>query len=103
MFPDSAALQREVRMMAAASYELILANLKDDMISGFDATIYKELEMTKKRWMFYALHRLGGYLSLELGEADAESVTPAPANGTSRVLALYETRGKKLHIELQVS
>ncbi|KAK6062388.1 hypothetical protein SCUP234_07296 [Seiridium cupressi] len=55
--PNLSALQREVHMMAAASPELMLANIKAGMGDAADAMVYKELEMTKKRWMFSALHQ----------------------------------------------
>ncbi|KAH9909859.1 hypothetical protein F4778DRAFT_21329 [Xylariomycetidae sp. FL2044] len=90
MCPDLVLLQREIRMMAAAGPELILANLKSKMGDATDAMVYKELEMTKKRWMFWALHRNEGYATLvERGEAQLDSpVFPRPP----RILALYETQ-----------
>lgn len=91
MSPDIVALQREVRMMAMASEELILANIKAGMGDSSDSTVYKELEMTKKRWVLSALHTTGGY-------ADLDRVGNALAGGSSsrppRILALYETQCK---------
>jgi hypothetical protein len=90
MFADLSALQREVRMMAAASPELILANVKAGMGDAADAMIYKELEMTKKRWMFSALNQNEGY-------ADLDRVSFSPGTQTlsrrPRILAIYETQG----------
>ncbi|KAI0124375.1 hypothetical protein BJ170DRAFT_586116 [Xylariales sp. AK1849] len=89
MSPDLSALQREVRMMAAASPDLILANMKAGMGDAPDAMIYKELEMTKKRWMFSALHQNEGYADL-----DRCSFSPgvhAPSR-RPRILAIYETQ-----------
>ncbi|KAI0433339.1 hypothetical protein F5Y09DRAFT_351774 [Xylaria sp. FL1042] len=88
--PALLVLQREVRMMAAASPELMLANLKSSVGEAADAMVYKEIEMTKKRWMFSALHRQDGYAHL------IERSTERPDNnGTipkrNRILALYET------------
>ncbi|KAI0396153.1 hypothetical protein F5Y17DRAFT_473208 [Xylariaceae sp. FL0594] len=90
MFPGLAALQRELRMMAAASPELMLANMKSSMGEASDATVYKELEMTKKRWMFSALHQQSGYA--QLMEQGAESTENSSPVKRSRILALYETQ-----------
>ncbi|KAK7996290.1 hypothetical protein PG991_015757 [Apiospora marii] len=87
--PGLSALQREVRIMAAAGPELILANLKAGMGDATDTMVYKELEMTKKRWMFSALHQGEGYASLD------QTMPPRDACSTSRppkVLAIYETQ-----------
>ncbi|KAK7935136.1 hypothetical protein PG985_000631 [Apiospora marii] len=87
--PSLSALQREVRIMAAAGPELILANLKAGMGDATDTMVYKELEMTKKRWMFSALHQGEGYASLD------QTMPPRDACSTSRppkVLAIYETQ-----------
>ncbi|KAK8136942.1 hypothetical protein PG984_004882 [Apiospora sp. TS-2023a] len=87
--PGLSALQREVRIMAAAGPELILANLKAGMGDAADAMVYKELEMNKKRWMFSALHQGEGYASLD------QTMPPRDACSASRppkVLAIYETQ-----------
>lgn len=110
MSPGLGAVQRELRMMAAASAELTLANLRSEMAGGneaaaaatgtavaavVDAAVYKELEMTKKRWMFSALHRRDGYgafdcVGLGLDDDGGRSPVVAPL----RVLAMYETQGR---------
>ncbi|KAI1342237.1 hypothetical protein F5Y15DRAFT_374627 [Xylariaceae sp. FL0016] len=106
MSPDLVALQREVRMMAAASPELMLANMKASMGTATDATVYKELEMTKKRWMFSALQQHGGYTdSIERAGNGIQSPTkPRPR----RILALYETQASAsflaaLHPQISIS
>ncbi|KAI1319184.1 hypothetical protein F5Y16DRAFT_414312 [Xylariaceae sp. FL0255] len=89
LFPSLAALQREVRVMAAASTELLLANIKSDMGEASDASVYKELEMVKKRWMFSALHQQSGYIrSIDRAACHEGSST---AQKHTRILALYET------------
>lgn len=90
MSPDSSALQREVRMMAAACPELILANLCATVDDSSDAMVYKELEMSKKRWMFSALHQAEGYANLN---STVEACKGAAAPRPPRVLAIYETQG----------
>ncbi|KAI8627712.1 hypothetical protein F5Y19DRAFT_162845 [Xylariaceae sp. FL1651] len=90
MFPGLAALQRELRIMEAASPELMLANMKSSMGEASDAMVYKELEMTKKRWMFSGLHQQSGYAQLIEHDNDCpESPTICRRN---RMLALYETQ-----------
>ncbi|KAI3318173.1 hypothetical protein HD806DRAFT_549366 [Xylariaceae sp. AK1471] len=90
LFPGLAALQREIRMMEAASPELMLANMKSSMGEASDATVYKELEMTKKRWMFSALRQYTGYAKFT--ERTNECLESPTANKRNRILALYETQ-----------
>ncbi|KAI1365934.1 hypothetical protein F5Y08DRAFT_161624 [Xylaria arbuscula] len=87
--PALPVIQRELRMMTAASSELMLANLKSSMGEATDATVYKELEMTKKRWMFFTLHRQDGFA--QLMDRPSERPEHAPVPKRSRILALYET------------
>ncbi len=84
-------------MMAAATSELMLANLKSSMGEATDAMVYKELEMTKKRWMFSALHRQDGYA--QLIEHSNERPENATAPKRNRILALYETPSKSSRIK----
>ncbi|KAI1079300.1 hypothetical protein F5B20DRAFT_581402 [Whalleya microplaca] len=108
IFPGLVALQREVRMMAAASPELRLANIKFDMGSASDASVYKELEMTKKRWMFSVLQR-EGYGSLgERLNTPPGSPDPSKPSKSPKILALYETQASAsflaaLHPQASVS
>ncbi|KAI1423753.1 hypothetical protein F5Y12DRAFT_716018 [Xylaria sp. FL1777] len=87
--PALPVVQRELRMMAAATSELMLVNLKSTMGEAADAMVYKEFEMTKKRWMFSALHRQDGYA--QLIERSNERPENATAPKRNRILALYET------------
>ncbi|KAI1146879.1 hypothetical protein F4825DRAFT_174977 [Nemania diffusa] len=89
MFPAFAALQRERRMMAAASTELMLTSLKSSMGEAKEGSVYKELEMTKKRWMFSALHQQGGYGQL-IERPNERPGTPTQSK-QNRILALHET------------
>lgn len=91
MSPNIVAVQREVRMMAEASPELMLANMKANIGDASDATVYKELEMTRKRWMFSALHRNEGYANLDRACTFPESPC---SSRPPRILAIYETQGK---------
>lgn len=91
MAPDINALQREVRMMQAAGPQLMLANIKADTGDASEAVVYKEYEMTKKRWMFSALHRYGGFIDLERNGEMPNQVTKGP-----KVLALYESQGQSI-------
>ncbi|KAI1648586.1 uncharacterized protein F4817DRAFT_364245 [Daldinia loculata] len=92
MSPSLAALQREVRMMAAASPELMLANIKSSMGHSSDATVYKELEMTKKRWMFSALQHEGYVPLVERAGSCPGSPDSSKPPGSARILALYESQ-----------
>ncbi|KAI1799825.1 hypothetical protein F4811DRAFT_71956 [Daldinia bambusicola] len=92
MSPSLAALQREVRMMAAASPELMLANIKSSMGYSSDATVYKELEMAKKRWMFSALQHEGYVPLVECADSCPGSPDSSKPYRHPRILALYETQ-----------
>ncbi|XDG02311.1 hypothetical protein ABKA04_001926 [Annulohypoxylon sp. FPYF3050] len=92
MSPSLAALQREVKMMAAASPELMLANIKSSMGHSSDATVYKELEMSKKRWMFSALQSEGYIPFAECADKRPASPTSSKSSIYPRILALYETQ-----------
>ena len=87
---DLNGMQRELKRMAAASPSIILVRLKEEWGKADDATLYKELEMEKKRWMLSALHNMDRNL-------EAESSRPSPSRlPTSRppkVLALHESQG----------
>ncbi|KAI0834164.1 hypothetical protein F5Y06DRAFT_307112 [Hypoxylon sp. FL0890] len=92
MSPGLAALQREVRMMAAATPELMLANIKSTMGHSSDATVYKELEMTKKRWMFSALQKEGYTRLPERADDCPGSPDTSKSSKSPRILALYESQ-----------
>jgi hypothetical protein len=90
--PNLSALQREVHMMAAASPELMLANIKSGMGDAADAMVYKELELTKKRWMFSALHQNENYATCLNHDSFQPGFQKSPR--PPRVLAIYETHGQ---------
>ncbi|KAI2609288.1 hypothetical protein GGR54DRAFT_651861 [Hypoxylon sp. NC1633] len=92
MSPSLVALQREVRMMAAATTELMLANIKSSMGHSSDATVYKELEMTKKRWMFSALQHEGYIPLVECEDGCPGSPGSSSSSRPPRILALYESQ-----------
>lgn len=93
MSPSLAALQREVRMMAAASPELMLANIKSSMGHAPDAMVYKELEMAKQRWLFSALQQEGYATLVERVNGSPEVSSSAKSPRPPKILALYETEG----------
>ncbi|KAI2643307.1 hypothetical protein GGS21DRAFT_542020 [Xylaria nigripes] len=90
MSPSFAVVQRQLRMMAAASPELMLSNMRTNMRVASDARVYKELEMTRKRWMFSALQQQSGYAQFIEQPNDRTGSPTAPKR--NRILALYETQ-----------
>ncbi|RYP59910.1 hypothetical protein DL769_008329 [Monosporascus sp. CRB-8-3] len=92
MSPDILTLQREVRMMEMASPEIILGNIEADIDeasdNASDTMIYKQHEMAKKRWMFWALHYMGSYAEFETLHRHSHHASSSRA---PRILALYET------------
>ncbi|KAI1391337.1 uncharacterized protein F4822DRAFT_442341 [Hypoxylon trugodes] len=98
MSPGLVALQRELRMMAAATPELMLANMESNMGHSPDATVYKELEMTKKRWMFSALQH-EGYTPLgECADRNSGSSDSPKLSNPPRFLAFYETQASASYL-----
>ncbi|RYO84603.1 hypothetical protein DL766_009820 [Monosporascus sp. MC13-8B] len=92
MSPGIVTLQREVRMMEMASPEIILANMEAGMDvasdHASDTMIYQQHEMEKKRWVFWALHYIGGYAEFETLHRYSYHASSSRA---PRILALYET------------
>jgi hypothetical protein len=76
-------MQSEARRRTAASPDIILRRLKEEWRFTGDATLYKETEMEKKRWMLTALF-----------EEPRRAQTLAPPGKNLKVLALYESQGK---------
>ncbi|KAF5520548.1 hypothetical protein CGCA056_v008575 [Colletotrichum aenigma] len=86
---DLNGMQREVRRMAAASSSIRLLRLKEVWGDTNDASLYKELEMEKKRWMLSSLHNMDKPMDTDQTRNAPNKITPAKAR---KVLALYETQ-----------
>lgn len=89
---DLNGMQRELKRMAAASESIILVRLKEEWGKSDDATLYKELEMEKKRWMLSAIHTMDQNL-------ETESLHPSPSKWPTsvppKILALHESQGMR--------
>ncbi|KAF4626591.1 hypothetical protein G7Y89_g11567 [Cudoniella acicularis] len=81
--PELSHLQRTIRRMEAASAKIILERLKEEWMEVADASVYRELELEKQRWMLFALRDLkaktGGSLESTL-----------PTTEPVKVLSLFE-------------
>lgn len=77
--------------MEAASSKIILERLKEEWIEVVDASIYRELELEKQRWMLFALRDLK--TTRLSGCEDSRRIQVSPT-GTTKVLSLYENHGK---------
>lgn len=88
---DLSAMQREIKRMSAASHHIRLVRLMETWGVSDDASLYKELEMEKKRWMLSSLDHMNKPLDLNQNK-------PAPlkaaAAKSKKMLALYESQGK---------
>ncbi|KAL2875493.1 hypothetical protein SGCOL_009262 [Colletotrichum sp. CLE4] len=100
MSMDLNGMQREIRRMAAASHSIRLLRLKEVWGETTDASLYKELEMEKKRWMLSSLHNMDKPADLDQAKVHPNKITPAKAK---KVLALYETQGKWKQIQFPVT
>ncbi|KAF9870811.1 hypothetical protein CkaCkLH20_11710 [Colletotrichum karsti] len=89
MSMDLNGMQREVRRMAAASTSIRLLRLKEVWGDTSDASLYKELEMEKKRWMLSSLHNMDRPMEATNTKNAPNKITPSKAR---KVLALYETQ-----------
>ena len=88
---DLKGMIRELKRMAAASPKLILLRLSEEWGKSTDASLYKELELEKKRWMLTALHNIDHNLEEDLMSNDTEQL-----EGQHKVLAFYENQGESL-------
>lgn len=100
MSMDLNGMQREIRRMAAASHSIRLLRLKEVWGETTDASLYKELEMEKKRWMLSSLHNMDKPVEVDQPKAHPNKITPAKAK---KVLALYETQGTWKQIQVLVT
>lgn len=100
MSMDLNGMQREIRRMAAASHSIRLLRLKEVWGETTDASLYKELEMEKKRWMLSSLHNMDKPVEVDQAKAHPNKITPAKAK---KILALYETQGKWRQTQLFVT
>ncbi|ETS80521.1 hypothetical protein PFICI_08050 [Pestalotiopsis fici W106-1] len=83
-------VQRDIIMMATASPEVLLANVKADPPALKNAKMYEELEAIKKRWMFSCLYQNDVYANwLHQNNFDPQNVEES-ASVTPSILALYE-------------
>lgn len=84
-------LQRQIRRMEAASTKIILERLKEEWVEIADASVYRELELEKQRWMLFALRDLKNKTS---GNRTARDLSVLDMDGNSdetrKVLSLFE-------------
>lgn len=85
---DLNGMVRELKRMAAASPKLTLLRLSEEWGKSTDATLYKELELEKKRWMLAALYNIDRNLEQDLMRDSGSPVRQ------EKVLALYENQGQ---------
>ena len=83
-------LQRSIRRMEAASSKIILERLKEEWMEVADASIYRELELEKQRWMLFALRDLK---TTRLGGCEDSRTVQVSTSGATKVLSLYENHG----------
>jgi hypothetical protein len=77
--------------MEAASSTIILERLKEEWMEVADASIYRELELEKQRWMLFALRDLK---TTRLGGFEDSRTIQVSTSGATKVLSLYENHGK---------
>ncbi|CAG8959218.1 hypothetical protein HYFRA_00012576 [Hymenoscyphus fraxineus] len=80
-------LQKGIRRMEAASSKIILERLKEEWVEVADASVYRELELEKQRWMLFALRDLK---TTRLGPQNETSTIQLTTAGATKVLSLYE-------------
>lgn len=74
--------------MAAAGPQLILSRLTEEWGVSADASLYKELEMERKRWMLSAL------MNRSLEDMPYKAQAPKEERLVRKVLALFEPPGE---------
>lgn len=84
---DLHGMGREIEMMAAADPIIILQRLREVWGNSKDISLYKEVEMEKKRWMLSALHNMDPSV-----DTTRPSTLRIPSDRVQKVLALHETQ-----------
>jgi hypothetical protein len=77
--------------MEAASSKIILERLKEEWMGVADASVYRELELEKQRWMLFALRDLK---TTRLSDCEDSRIIQVSTTGATKVLSLYENHGK---------
>lgn len=92
--PELSHLQRQIRRMEAASTKIILERLKEEWVEVADASVYRELELEKQRWMLFALRDLKNKTSGSKLIRDASGGLDLDGRREGRkVLSLFENHG----------
>lgn len=91
---DLHGMGREIEMMAAADPTIILQRLREVWGGSKDVSLYKEVEMEKKRWMLSALHNMDPTV-----DTSRPSTLRVPLERVQKVLALYESEGKSWGVD----
>lgn len=86
---DLETLHKEVKRMAAANASVVLSRIKE-VWSTVDESLHGELVMEKKRWMLSTLLHLD-----PIPQSPVRSLPPSRDAGSVKILALYESQGKK--------
>ncbi|EHK96955.1 hypothetical protein M7I_7279 [Glarea lozoyensis 74030] len=79
--------------MEAASSKIILERLKEEWMEVADASVYRELELEKQRWMLFALRDLK---TTRLSGCEDSRTIQVSTSGATKVLSLYENHASFL-------
>ncbi|KAG9230501.1 hypothetical protein BJ875DRAFT_384971 [Amylocarpus encephaloides] len=79
--------------MEAAGSKIILERLKEEWVEAAEASVYRELELEKQRWMLFALRDLK---TTRLSSAEQTRTFQVYPPGATSVLSLFENRASFL-------
>ncbi|TLD11383.1 hypothetical protein PgNI_05806 [Pyricularia grisea] len=85
---DLIAMQREMKMMEAATPQTILTRLNEEWNDSQDPALYQEMAMEKQRWMLSAMYNVD---RPGVDGSDNSSMVPATQGQGQKILALFES------------
>lgn len=84
-------MQREMKMMEAATPQTILTRLNEEWDDSQDPALYQEMAMEKQRWMLSAMYNVD---RPSVDGSDNSSMVPAAQGQGQKILALFESPGE---------
>ncbi|KAL8398540.1 hypothetical protein RB596_005901 [Gaeumannomyces avenae] len=87
---DLGSLQREMKMMEAATPQTILTRLKEQWDDSKDPAVYQETVMEKQRWMLSAMYNVDRP-GID-GSKEESAMVPGIRDKDMKILALFESQ-----------
>lgn len=92
---DLVSMQREMKMMEAATPQTILTRLKEQWDNSTDPAVYQETVMEKQRWMLSAMYNVDRP-GID-GSKGESAMVPGIRHKNMKILALFESQCEFFH------